>query len=288
MLKSIHSKIAILLIGFLMLVWFGNTLIAHASSASDLDDLFTQIQTEENDQAQSTVSDIYSDDSQSTSVTDDPAADSLTDYLSNYNALTDDNLATAQKTLSPLTNIIGTIIGMILVLTIALIGFVTAVDLLYLAVPFLRPILNKENNQQMAGMTGYGRGSFNMQQPMGNETGFRLVSDEAIQAIQTSMPQNPLNGGGMPGMGMGMGMGGYGGGFGGGFGMQPMQQQQAPRASKSVISQYLKKRVVFLVVFAVAVVLLFSSAWNKCGINVAAFILKLVGKGTSSLGNINL
>ena len=181
-------------------------------------------------------------------------AGALGDALQNYNPITDDNMNQAQALANPITNIIGNIIGAIVLLTAAGIFLITALDLAYIAMPFTRPLLTSKH---------------------------QLVSDEAIAAVggagggqQAGGMGSPMGGGmGSPMGGMGSPMGSpMGGGMGGNMGGQ---QQQG---TKSVITAYFKKRVVFMVIFAVATVILTSSILTGVGINLAALLTEIINK----------
>ena len=73
----------------------------------------------------------------------------------------------------------------------------------------------------------------------------KWISDEAVQALNQAQPQSA---GGMP--------------------------QQA--RCKSLILCYLRKRIVFLLIFAVATTILMSSLFLKCGINLAELLYKVL------------
>lgn len=80
-------------------------------------------------------------------------------------------------------------------------------------------------------------------------------------------------------MGMGMGMGG---------GMMSVAgQAQQPMPMKSVILEYLKKRAFFLVIFSVATIVLMSSIFTDCGINLAELIFKIMDKANAQIGSAN-
>lgn len=79
---------------------------------------------------------------------------------------------------------------------------------------------------------------------------------------------------------MGMGMGGMGMGGMGGGGQQT--------STKSVITQYFKKRVFFLVIFAVATILLTSSVFTDCGINLAELSFKVLDKVNAFIASLEI
>ena len=153
--------------------------------------------------------------------------DSITDYLKGYTPVTDQNMSDAKQYASPITNILGTVTGFLVMVVSGALFVVTALDLCYIGLPFTRNFLN---------------------------------------------PQ--AQGGGMGGMGMSP----MGGSMGGG--------QQQP--TKSVIMTYLKKRAFFLIIFAVATILLTSSIFTDCGINLAELSFKVLNKINSMLAGVSI
>jgi len=152
----------------------------------------------------------------------------------------------------------------------------TALDLLYIAVPPIRNFLNPAGagtaNGPTGGMMGGGYGVMGVMGASANQGGFRgtisrWISDEAYYAVSL------LNGGATnaPAFGGGFG-GGYGGGFGGGFGV--MQQQQEPPKTGSVIWNYLKNRTFFLVMFGVCSVLFSTLIFTDLGVKFGGWILE--------------
>lgn len=201
-------------------------------------------------------------------------AGALGDYLKGYQPIDDGNMKEAQSVAKPLTNLIGNAVGVIVLLVGAGIFFVTACDLAYIAIPFTRPLLTSR---------------------------YQIVSDEAIQTVQGGMQ------GGMNGMqgGMGSPMGSMGGMYGGGMG-SPMGGMASPMGSpmggmngmngmnggqmsvKSAISQYFKKRTVFIVIFTIAAILLTSSALTGVGVNLAALLFKVIDKFNRIINGVNM
>lgn len=224
----------------------------------------------------------------------------VSDYLTGYTPVTDENMQKANELAGPLATAIGTLTGVILVIVSAAIFLVTALDLAYIGIPFLRRYLNpayavggqaQAGGMPMGGMGGMGMmgGRMGMMgggmQPQTSPVagGHCFVSDEAIAAVNLANPQAQAPaGGGMPmgGMGMGMGMGMMGGG------MQPQQAQQMP--TKSVAFTYLKKRMFFIIVFTVCMVILMSSVLTDCGINLAELLAKVINKLNGSMSGITM
>ena len=209
---------------------------------------------------------------------------SVSDYLKGYTPVTKGNMNKASSLASPIVNFIGMLIGLVCVITTAGVGLITALDLLYIAIPPVRGFLYEGAQQGgMAGGMPGGMGMGNMRggmgmggmgmggmQPQGGMHKIRWVSDEVVATVAMCQPQG--QGGGM---GMGMGM------MAGGMGMQGAQQNMS---TKSTISVYLKKRIFFLVLFAVASIVLLSTVFTDCGINVAALVMKIMAKVNGSIG----
>lgn len=236
----------------------------------------------------------------------------ISDYLHGYTPVTGDNMQQAGQIASPVVTFIGTISGFVIMVVSAAIFLVTALDLAYIALPFTRGLLNPTyaaggaaGGMAAGGMGGMGMGGMGMRGGMGMgmgggmaaggaqpgmEHGLRRkwVSDEAVYCVQTYALGGGNNGavaqpamGGMGGMG-GMGMGGMG--MGGAMGGAP----QTAMPMKSVIFEYLKKRAFFLIVFAVATVILMSSVFTDCGLNLAALLTKIINGISGKIENVDV
>lgn len=194
------------------------------------------------------------------------------DWISNQRGMTGEQLQTASETLSPLTNAIGYLVGGIVVLIMVLVTLITALDLLYISFPPVRNLLYKAGTDGTGAYTGgmpgggYGRGMMGMGMGgMGGAAGgtnkpTQWVSDEAVTCAAL-IGGSAQSQGGMPGMGMG------------GYGMQQPQQQMSTR---SVIGMYFKKRIFFLILLVIAVMILTSSAIMGTGVNLAQWGIKLI------------
>lgn len=206
---------------------------------------------------------------------------SITGYLKGYTPVTDDNMKNAQVYASPIVNLLGTLTGFLIMIVSAGIFTITGLDLMYIGIPPVRKMLNPDYGGGSAGGMG-GMGS----QPQASGRS-RLVSDEAVACVAMAGQQG--GGGGGMSQGGGFGGGGFGGGgFGGGMGMQQPQQQSQGSSTKSTITLYLKKRTVFLVVFAVAMIVLTSSILLDCGINLGMLSLKIISKFSGIISGINI
>lgn len=218
--------------------------------------------------------------------TEDESFNSISDYMRGYNAVTDEDMESASKMVGPVTALIGKAIGVILLLVNSLVFLVTALDILYIAVPFTRKFLNPSNLQQGGGMMpGMGMG-MRMGMSMGggaagggaDPNAHKWVSDEAVAALIQGGQMQGAGGGGA----MGMSMGGYGsmGAMGG--------QQAQPQGTKSIIGIYLKKRMFFLVVFAIATTILMSSILLDCGLNLAQLLHRILNMFNDGISNVDI
>ena len=174
--------------------------------------------------------------------------DAVGDFFNNITPITKDNMASAQAAMSPLMNGVGTFTGIIIALASVCLGLITALDLLYIAVPFVRPLLYSQGKQ--------------------------WVSDECLACVGG-------NGGGSAPSPAPAGMGGFNPGMGGG--MPPAGGMPAPGGNsgggvKYITLSYLKRRMVFIIAFVICTIVLTSSVLLKCGVNIAELILKIFGR----------
>lgn len=197
----------------------------------------------------------------------------VADWIGNQRGFTSEQLQTASDTLSPITNMIGYLIGAIIALACVCIFLITALDLLYIAFPPIRNLLYKAGTDGTGAYTGggmaggYGRGMMGM--GMGGAGGAaggtnkptQWVSDEAVQCAAL------MGGSAQAANGAGMAGGMYGG-------MQNQAQQQ--QSTKSVIGTYFKKRIVFIILFVLCMVVLTSSALMGTGANLAQWGIRII------------
>ena len=212
----------------------------------------------------------------------------LTGYMKKYKPITEDNMKQAGVVATPIVNAIGIVTGFVLLIVMAGVGLITALDLAYIGIPRLRPLLAPNaGGTQAGGMTSpmggmemgmHGRGMMGGS-PQPSAGGHQWVSDEVLASVAMAGASVQPAGGGMPPMGGGMGM--MGGGMMGGTPQQPVKQS-------SVIFTYLKKRVFFVILFAVALILLTSSVLLDCGINIAELSIKVFNKLNGNISNIDV
>ena len=206
-----------------------------------------------------------------------PEDKGVSDWLKNQKSMDPKHLEKASETMNPIVNLLGYVAGGIIVLTVAGVVVITALDLMYIAIPPIRNVLYKGGAAAGAGgMMGAGgmgmHGRFGMMGggAQGGQQTRQWVSDEAVACAA-------LLGGGAQAQGaMGGGMGMMGG-YGGMGGMQAMgANQQQAQSTKSVIGMYFKKRLFFLILLALCIIVLTSSALMNCGVNLAQWVLKII------------
>ena len=195
-------------------------------------------------------------------------------WVSNKRGMTGEQLNEASENLSFVTNFIGYVVGGIVILIFAGLFLITALDLLYITFPPVRNLLYKAGTDGTGAYTGggmaggYGRGMMGMGMAGaggaagGTNKPTQWVSDEAVQcAALMGGSAQAQNGGGMMGGGM------YGG-------MQGQPQQQM--STKSVIGTYFRKRIFFMILLVLCVIILTSSALLGTGVNLALWGVRLI------------
>lgn len=206
-----------------------------------------------------------------------PEDKGVSDWLKNQKTMDPKHLEKASETMNPIVNLLGYVAGGIIVLTVAGVVVITALDLMYIAIPPIRNVLYKGGAAAGAGgmMSAGGMGMHGRFGMMGGgaqgaQQTRQWVSDEAVACAA-------LLGGGAQAQGaMGGGMGMMGG-YGGMGGMQAMgANQQQAQSTKSVIGMYFKKRLFFLILLALCIIVLTSSALMNCGVNIAQWVLKII------------
>lgn len=269
-MKQLFSKLSIFVVVCLISCF---VLPFACYAAEDMDGVAQGSQTQQSQQSQQQAG-------------NDGDVGAIGDYMRGYTPVDDEDMAKANQMASPITNFIGSVIGVIVALASAGIFLVTALDLWYIGIPSTRHLLTMK---------------------------YQLVSDEALAcATGAAGPQQPggMNGqmGGMNGQmggfggGMNSGFGGgmnsgFGGGMNGGMngfggGMNSMGgqmgAQQGQPSTKSCVVQYFKKRIVFIVVFTICTIILLSSVVTGCGINLASLLLKILNKINGSIAGVSV
>lgn len=187
----------------------------------------------------------------------------ISNMLRNQHPVTQDSMARAQNGVAPLVRMISGFISLILVLLSIWIFAQTAIDLVYLVVPFSRGMLNPN----MAASGGAAMGAMGAGAGMGmgmggaqvsGNGGKKWVSDEAEQALNEGQAGSVGAANGAMGMGMGMGM---------------APQQNKP---KNVLGIYLKKRIGFMILFAICLIVLFCTVPLTIGTTTANTLVSWV------------
>lgn len=194
--------------------------------------------------------------SQESSESSKSVADGLSEAF-NKSAVDNADIAEASRLTEPAVKIIRLITSIILALIGGALGLVTILDLVYIMLPPARNFLGGGQQSTPApmggGMMGGGMmGGGMMSAQSQNSGGTRFISDEAISALNESMPQ-----GGQGGM-MGMNMG-------------------AKPKTKTVILTYAKKRMFVLICFFACLVLFTSTAFTDIGLYIGQWILDTLG-----------
>ena len=186
----------------------------------------------------------------------------MSDFLGQHRGVTSEQLNTASEVVSPVTNAIGYIAAVIVALPASAIFLITALDLLYISVPFLRPYLYTAGTDGTGATTagrygggpggygGYGGYAQNTPSSSGRKR-HQLISDEAVACVALLGGSSRTENIGAPG-------------------------QRSNETRGSVIKAYLIKRAGFMVLFVICVVILMSSALMGTGANLANFGIKVI------------
>ena len=215
-------------------------------------------------------------------------ADNASSIFKHQGGVTKEQMETGQKLGGPLFNLIGISAGCIFSFIVAWQVLQTAVDLLYLYVPFLRGLLSPNQDPQAQG---------------GVLSSMTTISDDMQKALElngSNLNQNAMGAGGMQGgmgggmaggmgmggmsggmgmnHGMGMGMGGMSGGMGmGGMGgMTNPSMGNMPVSKKNTALTYFKNRALSLILLMVCIGVLASSILTDSGINLAELVMKIL------------
>lgn len=186
----------------------------------------------------------------------------LGNFLGQHRGVTSDQLNSASEIASPVANAFGYIAAFIIALTASAIFLITALDILYIAVPFVRPFLYTAGTDGTGAVTagrygggpggygGYGGYSQNAPSSSGGRR-HQFISDEAITCASLLGGSSRTENIGAPG-------------------------QRSNETRGSVIKAYLVKRAGFMVLFVLCVVVLMSSALMGTGANLANFSIKVI------------
>lgn len=186
----------------------------------------------------------------------------LGNFLGQHRGVTSEQLNSASEIASPVANAFGYIAAFIIALTASAIFLITALDILYIAVPFVRPFLYTAGTDGTGAMTagrygggpggygGYGGYAQNTSSSSGGRR-HQFISDEAVTCAALLGGSSRTENIGSPG-------------------------QRSNETRGSVIKAYLVKRAGFMVLFVLCVVVLMSSALMGTGANLANFSIKVI------------
>lgn len=169
--------------------------------------------------------------------------------------LDSESINKANTYVEPIGRFVRVIMAIVLGIGTLALFLISALDMLYLVAPPLRGIL--------------ARGSAS-----------RWISDEAFSLAGTpdTTSGSGSSGFGASSGGFGASSGGFGdtgSGFGGGFGGSTGMGQTESKP-KVLLLEYIKKRTVFFVLFAVCTILFTSTAFTDLGVKLGMWIVKLV------------
>lgn len=202
----------------------------------------------------------------------------IRDYMKTYDPMNDE--ITDNKIANKLLGAVGKLTSFLAVLAFSLFFFVTILDLLYITVPFLRPLLADANEDgQGNSLPGMGRpgmgGGAGAVAPKKAFMNRQWVSDEAVDTVKRFGGSSQAQVSGMAGSGVGP-MGGMGG-MGGIGGMSTGAiQNQDDNSVQNPLSFYFRARLTTMIFLGICLVVLLSSIVMGFGMDVGTFILKVI------------
>lgn len=272
MISSTKSKLAICLFSFgLVVSSFGYSVKAEngLNGVTVTTEAPTQqvqpVQTQESQQPVQTGTQQTQGNSNSTtkpSSSNKERADAIGSMFDNV-GVDNESMQKANTYLNPTARILNTIMAIILGFTSLALFLISALDLLYIAFPPIRSLLNVQGGSTSSGIGASVGGS--------QTSSFfsRWISDEAVASVVKAGSEQSSGG---------FGGGGFGGGFGGGM----VSSAQKPK-TKSVIVGYLKKRSFFLIVFAICCILFSTTVFTDLGIKVGTWLLGVITGVSNSI-----
>ncbi|MBQ8234465.1 MAG: hypothetical protein IJZ36_02635, partial [Bacilli bacterium] len=151
-----HNNVLVRRLALILMLMFTLTFVSPIFiSATSLDELQQQSQQEEQPGLTTTETIIYEENVVEEQI---GSTGALADYMRGYTPITEENMQFAATTMSPFVNLMGNVAGCIMVFTTAVIFVVTALDLCYIAIPFVRPFLNPQTTAAATGGMSMGGG----------------------------------------------------------------------------------------------------------------------------------
>lgn len=260
MISSTKSKLAICLFSFgLVVSSFGYSVKAEngLNGVTVTTEAPTQqvqpVQTQESQQPVQTGTQQTQGNSNSTtkpSSSNKERADAIGSMFDNV-GVDNESMQKANTYLNPTARILNTIMAIILGFTSLALFLISALDLLYIAFPPIRSLLNVQGGSTSSGIGASVGGS--------QTSSFfsRWISDEAVASVVKAGSEQSS----------------------GGF---MVSSAQKPK-TKSVIVGYLKKRSFFLIVFAICCILFSTTVFTDLGIKVGTWLLGVITGASNSI-----
>lgn len=260
MISSTKSKLAICLFSFgLVVSSFGYSVKAEngLNGVTVTTEAPTQqvqpVQTQESQQPVQTGTQQTQGNSNSTtkpSSSNKERADAIGSMFDNV-GVDNESMQKANTYLNPTARILNTIMAIILGFTSLALFLISALDLLYIAFPPIRSLLNVQGGSTSSGIGASVGGS--------QTSSFfsRWISDEAVASVVKAGSEQSS----------------------GGFGVSSAQKPK----TKSVIVGYLKKRSFFLIVFAICCILFSTTVFTDLGIKVGTWLLGVITGVSNSI-----
>ena len=201
--------------------------------------------------------------SQTQGVENGDSDDALLNYMQNYKPITNENMEMAEQISNPIVNLIGNAIGVCTLVSIALLGFTTGVDFIYLSAPFMRNYLVGKNfvSDEARACLGVAGGNQGMSGSMGSPTPTMQGGTVESGGTQSSMMQGGATTG---------------------------NNSNRGNSTKVVMLTYLKMRSFVIILFIVATILLTSTVLFDCGINVALLLQRVLNGVNNFIANMQL
>ena len=106
------------------------------------------------------LEDSLEGDSEDSDSSSDSNSNALIDYISNKESFTGEQLAEADKKLSPITNLFGYFVGGGVIYIFGAVFVITILDLVYIVIPPLRGVLYKGDIPMNGSQGAYGGGAY--------------------------------------------------------------------------------------------------------------------------------
>lgn len=187
----------------------------------------------------------------------------------------EDSVRKANEFLKPFAVIMNKIMAIILGVTSLLMMFITVLDLLYMAFPPVRDLL--DGGSTGGQIQGRNRGMYGMRGQMGMPGAFNSGMVDGPRMGMQQVLQGQATGGGLSALGRWVSdeaiaacyesKGGPMGAVQGGPSVGPV---------KSMLFSYMKKRSLFLIMFGICVILFTSTVFTDLGVRIGIWLLNLL------------